>query len=447
MSIYREKARWISFAALFGLLAFSNVWAQEATATAASVPAVKAIELSCDRSEQLYAVGDQAQVTIRVVADNDQPLQAGSVAVQFTNDGRDLLRSETFDLAAANPITVEAALDFPGYLLIKATATSNVPDAKPVTALLGLGFDPEKIEPGLPKPDDFDTFWAEGKALVRDIALDLAQERIDSLCNDRHEVFSVSFATVNDRRVYGFLSLPKGDGPFPALVSVPGAGPGTGPNTGMADAGFAMLDMNVFPYPVPLDGSERQKAYDDYNAQRDNRYCLWDAADRDLYFFRPVYLGIDRAIDWFAEQPFVDSERLGCFGSSQGGASALILTGMNRHIKATAAAVPALCDHAGLLKGRSPGWPRLVDSYQGDEAVLQASRYLDAVNFARSIDVPIRVTVGFIDQTCSPSSVWSAFNVIQSSDKRMILEPKLGHSNGKGFQDAMEWLKATVSRE
>lgn len=446
MSFYREKARLVLYAALFAVLAFSNVWAQEAAATVA-VKAVKAVELSCDRGDQLYSVGDQAQVTIRVVAEDDQPLEAGSVTVQFTNGGRDLLRSETFDLAAANPITVETTLDFPGYLLIKAAATSNTPDAKPVTALLGLGFDPEKIEPGLPKPDDFDTFWAEGKAQVRALALDLVQERMDSLCSDRHEVFSVSFATVNDRRVYGFLSLPVGDGPFPALVSVPGAGPGVGPNTAMADAGFAMLDMNVFPYPVPLDGQVRQKAYDDYNAQRDNRYCLWDAADRDLYFFRPVYLGIDRAIDWFAAQPFVDSERIGCFGSSQGGASALILTGMNRHIKAAVSAVPALCDHAGLLKGRSPGWPQLVDAYNGDEAVLQASRYLDAVNFARAIDVPIRVTVGFIDQTCPPSSVWSAFNVIESSDKRMILEQKLGHANGKGYQDALEWLKATVRRE
>lgn len=428
----------------FCFAAFASIQAQTPVA---APPKIKAITFTCDRADQLYRVGENAAVTITVMADNGKAADAGTLKVAFTNDGRAVLRTESFDLSAANPITVNGTFAKPGYLQIQASA-SAADDAKPVNALLGLGFDLEKIEPALPKPDDFDDFWAKGKAEVRALPLDVQQEKIDSLCNDKHDVYSLSFATVNDRRVHGFLSIPKGDGPFPALVMVPGAGRGTGPDTSLVDQGFAVLVMNVFPYPVPLDDKERRKVYDDYLATRENLYYwLWDAADRDRYFFRPVYLGIDRAIDWFAEQPFVDKTRIGCFGTSQGGGSALILTGMNKNIIAAVAAVPALCDHGGFITGRSPGWPRLVDSYKDNkEAVLQASRYLDAVNFARSIDVPIRVTVGFIDVTCSPSSVWSAYNVIPSSDKKMVLEQKLGHSTGKGFQEAFEWLKNFVKK-
>ena len=412
---------------------------------AVAAPAVKSVAFTFDRPDQIYNAGEEAKVTISVTATDDKPLTEGTLNVVLSNDGRDVLREEKFNLAEANPVTLAATLDFPGFIQIRATARSAAENAKPMTQLAGCAFDPEKIEPGLPKPDDFDEFWAAGKKEVRDIPIDVKMEKIENLCSEKHDVFTISFATVNNQRVYGFLSLPKGEGgPFPALVMVPGAGPGTGPDTGLVDSGFVVLYMNVFPYPVPLDGAERKKAYDDHDATREYRYCQWDANDRNKYFFRAPYLGIDRAIDWLAERDDVDSDRIGCFGTSQGGASALILTGLNKNIDAAVSSVPALCDHAGLLKGRSPGWPRLVDTYGGDKAVLEQSRYLDAVNFARSIDVPIRVLVGFIDVTCSPSSVWSAFNVIPSADKKIFCEQKLGHANGQGYNDAINWLKAKV---
>ena len=55
------------------------------------------------------------------------------------------------------------------------------------------------------------------------------------------------------------------------------------------------------------------------------------------------------------------------------------------------------------------------------------SAYFDAVNFARKIECPTIVSVGFIDRTCCPSSVYSAYNVI-TAPKRLFTDPLAGHT-------------------
>lgn len=414
-------------------------------ATLAQDAAFDVISFDFDRESQCYSVGEEASITISATL-KDELVKSGSLTVTFTNDGRDEVAAPlTFDLSENNPVTVTGALSFPGFLQIRATAKSADGNSSK-SALAGAAFDPEKIEPGLPKPDDFDEYWNRGRAEVRSIPMDLQQQKIDSLSNESHTVYEVSFATVNDQRVYGYLSVPcKGEAPYPVIVNVPGAGPGIGPEFWLADKGFVALTMNVFPYPVSLNTTERQSMYDEFNKNAGKTYCYIDADNRDKFFFRPVYLGIDRAIDWLAEQDYVDASRIGYYGSSQGGASALILGGLNKRFCAILAAVPALCDHGGYEKGRSAGWPKLVDFYHGDANVREASQYLDAVNFARNIDqATIEITVGFIDVVCSPSSVYSAYNVIPSANKAIIHEPKLGHRNEKKFLDAYDRLLERV---
>jgi cephalosporin-C deacetylase len=422
----------------FFVLVVSSLSAQEAL--------LDSINYQFDRESQVYSVNEDAAISISAFDNNGALVNEGVLTVVLTNDGRDQLgEPKTFDLAKENPVAIKVTLNFPGFLQINATAKS-VDGKQTCSKLAAAGFDPEKIEPGLPKPEDFDEFWSNSKAEVRAIPIDLQQTKIDSLSNDKRDVYSVSFATVNDQRVYGYLCVPKGgESPYPTIVNVPGAGPGVGPDTSLADKGFVSLNMNVFPYECPLDGKERQKVYDEYNEKLGMRYCYLNGMDRERYFFRPAYLGIDRAIDWLAEQDYVDATRMGFWGSSQGGASALILGGMNKHFCAIFSSVPALCDHAGMLKGRSPGWPRIVDFYNNDEEALEASRYMDGVNFARNIDeATIDITVGFIDVTCSPSSVYAAFNVIPSEKKTMYHETQLGHANGEEFNKARQRLLERV---
>lgn len=400
------------------------------------------IEVRYDRESQVYRCGEESKMTFSVQNSDQSPITEGSLLVVLTNDNGNELAQKTFSLTEANPATWSFGMKEPGFLSARVILRDG--QGKNLLSFdAAAGFDLEKIEPGTDLPNDFYSFLEAGKKEVRAIPPDLNMSKIDALCTDKREVFDVSFATVNQQRVYGFLSLPKeGNGPFPTLINVPGAGPGRGPELGLADQGFVVLVMNVFPYYVPMDPNERQKVYDEYN--KDIRYCYVGANDRKEYFFRAAYLGIDRAIDWLAARDDVDKNRIGFFGTSQGGASALILTGMNKNIRYCVSAVPALCDHNGCLKGRASGWPQMVKFWQNDPKVIEESPYLDAVNFARLIECPIKVTVGFIDLTCSPSSVYAAYNVIPTKEKEMVIETKLGHRTGEGYTKAFQWLLAEL---
>ena len=417
--------RTLIFAWAILLIALSSVQAQIKTTTV--VP---------DRENHLYKVGETVAFTVSALNAQGQPVKEGKLIAVFRNDFRDELARQEINLADANPAKISRSFDKPGFLSVQVSGSG-------ASAMAGVGFDPEKIEPGRPCPDDFDAFWAEGKKAAAALNSELQLEEIPNLTTDKHTIYTVAVNTLHGKKSYGFLSVPKSEGKHPILVNVPGAGPGTGPDTWNVDRGFLVLNMNVFPYPVPLNGDERKKAYDEYNEkiQKEGypRYCHYKAEDRELYFFRDAYLGINEAIELVAARPDADPDHMGLYGTSQGGASALILGGLNGRFKAIVSNVPALCDHCGCLLGRNSGWPKVLDAVKAPEAI-QAVQYTDGVNFARKITCPIRVTVGFIDTTCSPSSVYAAFNVIPSGNKEIWNETLLGHATGQRARDAFNWL-------
>ena len=413
----------------FLLACVSLVWADE----------IK-VEVDLDRENHTYTLDENAQFTVKVTDANGELVKEGQLQCVFTNDNRIELNRETVDLSQSNPATVSGNLGVPGFLSLRATFNG-------VSALGGAAFEPEKIEPAQPMPDDFWDYWRGlQKKLRAEVPADLQLEKIDSWSNDKKTTYRISMATFDGQRAYGFLAVPAGDGPFPVLVTVSWAGVGFGPEaTGPVNEGFMVLAMPIFPYPVAIDYAERQKQYDDYNEGLGIRYCYYGAPDRDKYFFRNAYLGIDRVMDYVLERPDADKTRVGYFGTSQGGGSALILGGLNGKFTHISGNVPALCDHGGAIVNRSPGWPKLYDTVQ-DPKVAEMGPYFDGVNFARGITCPIRISVGFIDTTCSPSSVYAAFNMIPSKDKEMLIEPHRGHATGEKSAQIMQWVKEAVKK-
>ena len=58
--------------------------------------------------------------------------------------------------------------------------------------------------------------------------------------------------------------------------------------------------------------------------------------------------------------------------------------------------------------------------------------YFDGANFARGIKVPVLMSVGYIDTTCSPSSCYAAFNNL-AGEKTMYHMYRGGHIQEKPF--------------
>jgi cephalosporin-C deacetylase-like acetyl esterase len=394
--------------------------------------AAQSVEISVDRETAVYACGEQAAFTVRVLDEGGQPVKQGTLTVSLTNFGTQQVARATFDLAAANPVTCRGTLDVPGFLKCDAAAKFG----KEVRGTFGVAYAPDKIRAGSERPADFDAFWDAAVAkLEAEVPLDARMERITQASNEKRECFRVSFATFGGLRVYGFLSVPKGDGPFPVEVNVPGAGPGTvGPNAGMADNGFIHLVMNVHPFEPAAD-AEAQKAL--YAAQDERlkaqygvpRYCQAGAADRETYFYYPIILGINRAVNWLAARPDVDKARFTYGGTSQGGGFGFILCGLNRNFTKGCIHVPAITDLLGFKAGRASGWPKLIENQPeaSKAAATKVAPYFDGAHFAARIACPVRVSVGFIDETCPPAAVYAGYNALRVADKAITHGIGMGH--------------------
>ena len=386
------------------------------------------VDPRADRPEAVYKCGETATFAINVTRDG-KPLAEGDLTVTLTLDGGRKIEAKTIALGAG-PAVISGTLKEPGFLSCAAILRA---EGKAHYGYAGAAFEPERIQPAAVMPDDFDAFWAAGRARVDKVPIDVQLTPLPKYTNDRQESFKISMANIDNTRIYGYLSVPKGKKPpFPAYVTVSSAGLGKprGPVTGYAARGVLTLAMGVHPHDLGLPGEEYVKL----GKGELKGYTYKGAPDAEKYYFRRAILGIDRAVRYLLSRPDWDRKHLVYYGSSQGGGFGLILAGLNPQMTAAAMNVPALCDHGGYRANRSPGWPKLVLRAPADrrEAYAKMAEYFDAVNFARKIRCPVIVSVGFIDRTCAPSSVYSAYNVIDAP-KRIFNGPKTGHGTPRAF--------------
>ncbi len=260
------------------------------------------------------------------------------------------------------------------------------------------------------------SFWMGEFKKYRDLFAKPELTPLPRLTNDKVDGFKVAF-TSPAGKVYGFLTVPKAPGKYPAIVSVPGAGPGATGVPMLAD--FVYLEMNVHTYDPDIPGKTINDSYKEVN--EGGMYMYKNIPDREKTYFHNAVIGINIAVTWLAFHEKVAPGCLGYHGSSQGGAFGFILSGLNPAIRAAVCNVPAMCDHLGYKQGRLAGWPQFCRQMKNSPEIEAMAQYYDAMNFAAHIrnDVPVRVIVGLADRTCSPSSVYAAYNRIQSTDKKI----------------------------
>ena len=399
-----------------------------------------------DHTNLLYKVGEESVFTVTATRDG-QPVSDGWVDARLDNFGPSVQQSNRVDLAKENPFTVKGRLAEPGFLRL----TLKAKDAKKVWS---VGYEPERIEKGSPSPADFDAFWSAVRAkLAKEIPLDAQMTKVSERSTTAFDYYRISFATFG-RRVYGYMSVPtdKAKAPYPVEFQVSAAGFGGWTNDMAGEKDLIKVFFSVYPWAPHWDWQSLglKTAYDYMNEAYDwkfgcGRYCTAGlSTSREDYFFNPVLLGIDRAVDWLAARPDVDKSRFWFQGTSQGGGFGFYLTGLNHTFTRAAFFVPAITDTMGYRKGRQSGWPQPVESHrEKDRATVEKwAPYFDGANFASRITCPVRVAVGFADTTCAPCAVYAAYNQIKVADKGILHGFGMTHSCfGKFYEELGEWLR------
>ncbi len=306
--------------------------------------------------------------------------------------------------------------------------------------------------PDLPVPADMDGFWATTLAGARAHELAATFTPVDSGLTEV-ETHDVTFAGFGGSPIRGWLHLPRHrPGPLPAVVEYLGYGGGRGlahERVMWAVAGYAHLVMDT--------------------RGQGSTWAVGDTPDRDVtghpahpgfmtqgildpasYYYRRLYTDAVRATEAVRSHPAVDPTRVTVTGSSQGGGLSLAVASLVDGLVGVMPDVPFLSDfpRAITLTDEDPYGEiaRYLKAHRDHvDQVMSTLAYFDVAVLARRAGAPALFSVGLMDETCPPSTVYAAFNHY-GGPKEIREYPFNDHEGGEGFHQVaqLRWLAERV---
>lgn len=377
-----------------------------------------------DHPDWLYKTGENVKFSISVLQYGN-PVKNAVIRYSIAPEKMDATKKDSLALPNGLLSVDGGTMNTPGFL--RCTVTAFI-DGKEYTKMATAGFDPLTIKPTVDNPADFTQFWNKAKADLANIPMDARMTLIPERCTEKVNVYHVSLQNFRvGSRLYGILCVPKKEGKYPALLTVPGAGvrPYYG-NIAMAEKGLITFEIGIHGVPVNMDVA----VYNNLASGALNGYQNFNLDDRDRFYYKQVYLGCVRANDFIYSLSQFDGTNLAVTGGSQGGALSIITAGLDTRVKYLAAYYPALSDVTGYLKGRAGGWPHYFDknnlAFNNKKDKIETVGYYDVVNFAKLLKIPGMYSWGFNDEVCPPTSMYAAYNVI-TAPKSLYLALETGH--------------------
>lgn len=382
------------------------------------------IVVAPDHQDWIYKTGENVKFSVSVLRYGN-PVKNTWIRYEIGPEKMNPLKVDSMNLSNGVLSVEGGTMRTPGFL--RCTVVARV-DGKEYKKMATAGFDPLSIKPTVTDPADFTDFWTNAKNDLAKVPLDARMTLLPERCTEKVNVYQVNIQNFpGNSRLYGILCVPKKEGKYPALLTVPGAGvrPYNG-NISMAERGMITLDIGIHGIPVTMEVS----VYNNLGAGALNGYQNFNLDDRDRFYYKRVYLGCVRANDFIFSLPQFDGTNLAVTGGSQGGALSIVTAALDTRVKWLAAYYPALCDVTGYLQGRAGGWPHYFDknnlAFNNKKDKIETCGYYDVVNFARQVKVSGMYSWGFNDDVCPPTSMYAAYNVIAAS-KSLYLALETGH--------------------
>ncbi|SHF32392.1 Cephalosporin-C deacetylase [Mariniphaga anaerophila] len=386
-----------------------------------------------NHADWTYEKGERAEFQITVLR-NNVPLEGIDVKYTINPEKMDAWEEGTVTLKKG--VASVKAKRFKDAGFLRCHASVEV-DGKSYYSYATAGFSPDDIQPSTTLPSDFETFWENAKADLAKVPVKPVLTLMPERCTDKVDVYHVSINNIKGK-IYGILCKPKAEGKYPAILHVPGAGirPYFG-DTWNAEKGVITFQIGIHGIPVNLD----KGVYDDLRWGALDGYWVTNMDDKDNYYFKRVYLGCVRAVDFIETLDCFNGEDIAVTGGSQGGALSIITAGLDDRIDYLGALYPALSDLTGYLHGRAGGWPHMFrDAFTNKPEKVETSKYYDVVNFARFVKVPGWYSWGYNDNVCPPTSMHAAYNVITAPKELHVFQETQHWAFPEQHEQKDKWL-------
>jgi cephalosporin-C deacetylase len=275
-----------------------------------------------------------------------------------------------------------------------------------------------------PPPADFDAFWQRTLTEQAKVPLDLQITKTQEL--GKWDVYKFNFAGLLKRRIYGYLTVPKGTTKkLPAVLVLPSAGEHAIQIPQYTDAqGNPLVAMAISITNQDVDLPNEAYDWRTWPAP----YLVTGILDKDYYSLRFSYAGVARAAEVLAARPEVQADNILCYGSSQGGGLTFVGAALYPKFKAAVINCPALCRLDWLFEYLDAPFFPIAANNGTRPYILETLKYYDAAYFARQVQCPTWVSIGLLDDGVPAMSVLCAYNALPSKQKTLLVNPLMGHA-------------------
>jgi len=400
-----------------------------------------------DHTDWLYEIGENANIEIQLykygVAQDGVEVnyEIAPDMLQTASKGKVKLKNGKAMIKAGTRKT-------PGFTDVKLSA---VIDGMNTKHHVKVGFSVNKIEPFTKEPKDFKAFWDETVKTYQNPVV-VSREIAKEYCTDKIDCWLVKLKTDGTHYIYGYLTMPKDakGRKLPAVMCPPGAGVKTIKeplrHRYYAENGFIRFEIEIHGMN-PTWSETMFKDIQSAFASRDNGYFTNGIENRERYYMRHVYGGMVAVMKYIESLPEWDGTNLAVQGGSQGGALAIVTAALCPEVTLCVANHPALTDMAGYSEeGRTGGYPHFKKEILTSQNINTLS-YYDVINFCRYVKCPVRLTWGYNDSTCPPTTSFAAWNTLKCP-KESFITPINEHWTSETMErQHMEWILQKIQKQ
>ena len=397
-----------------------------------------------DHADWLYKTGEKANVEVQLFKYG----YAQDVKVDY-EVAQDMMPASTkgsVKLKNGKAVINIGTRTAPGFtdLVLKATV-----DGEATQHHVKVGYDVDKILPFTKMPDDFGNFWKQTLDEMHKTPFSYTRELAKEYCTDKIDCWLIRLKIDKEHSMFGYLFMPKDrEGKkLPAAFSPPGAGVKTirfpMRHKYYPEDGFIRLEVEIHGLDPRLSESTFKDITSAF-ASEDNGYFTNRIDNREAYYLRHVYAGMVRWTDFLCSLPEWDGKNLAVQGGSQGGALALVTAALDPRVTACCVNHPALTDMAAYTdKGRTGGYPHFSPEILTPQ-VVNVLQYYDVINFCRIVKCPVRMTWGYNDNVCPPTTSYAAWNTL-TCPKECVITPVNEHWTSEQMEkEHEEWIKSKI---
>lgn len=275
----------------------------------------------------------------------------------------------------------------------------------------------------IPEPADYDEFWDRTVSEAGNHELVVTCHRYPTPWT--FETWDLEFAGYGGSPVKAWLTLPAGaTEPLPAVIQYHGYSVGRSfPHTAFtwAAAGYAHLSMDNRGQGYHQGGPtpSTPDPFVEAGLPHTPGFLTLGIANPETYYYRRLYVDGLRLLQATATLPQVDPTRIALTGASQGGAITLAVAGLAPRVGAEvvgiAPDVPAFCNYPRALDLTAEGpWFEIhqyLAGWRDQVAVVRRTlSYFDLALMVERATAPALFSVGMMDTTIPPSTVYAGFN-------------------------------------